>query len=137
MIEIRRNPSRRELRLFAALVFPAFWTVVALLVLFRAGMPRVAITIAALTLPISIVGLISPAFMRWIYLGMIYATYPIGFVISHILLAIVYYLILTPIGLALALAGKDPMNRKFEANRRTYWLDKEETTDVDSYFRQH
>lgn len=137
MIEIRRNPSRRELRFFAALVFPAFWTVVALLVLFRAGLPRVAIAIGAAAVVISIGGLISPVFMRWIYLGMIYATYPIGFVISHILLAIVYYLVITPIGLALALAGKDPMNRKFEANRETYWLDKEGTADVDSYFRQH
>ncbi len=137
MIEIRKNPSRGELRFFAALVFPAFWTVVALLVLFRAGMPQVALWIAATAATISIVGLISPVFMRWVYLGMIYATYPIGFVVSHILLAIVYYVIITPIGLAMRLAGKDPMNRTFEEDRSTYWLDKEGKADVHSYFRQH
>ncbi len=137
MIEIHKNPSRGELRFFAALVFPAFWGVVSLLLLFRADKPQAALTIAAIAIAISIAGLISPVFMRWVYLGMIYATYPIGFVVSHILLAIVYYLIITPIGLAMRLAGKDPMNRTFEEDRSTYWLDKEGKADVDSYFRQH
>ena len=39
--------------------------------------------------------------MRWIYLGMAYAALPIGFVVSYLMMVVVYYLVLTPIGVAM------------------------------------
>ncbi len=137
MIEIRRNPSTRELRLFAALIFPAFWTVVALLLHTRLGWSNVALTIAVAAVCISIAGFVEPRFMRLVYLGMIMATYPIGFVVSHILLAVVYYVVFTGVAVLLRLLGRDPMNRKLEPSAPTYWLDREATADTERYFRQY
>ena len=46
-----------------------------------------------------------PMSRKWIYLGWIYAAFPIGWTVSHLLLAAIYYLIVTPIALAVRLAG--------------------------------
>ena len=137
MIQINKNPSKRELRIFAALVFPAFWTLVAAILTFRFDQPRIAVPVLVVALVISIAGFASPRFMRLVYLGMVYATYPIGFVISHILLAVVYFVVITLTGVLMRLLGRDPMNRDFDPSVATYWIDKEPDSDADRYFRQY
>ena len=102
MIPINRNPTRSQLRWFAALVFPLFWGWIAFLVYRRAEWPRVAIAIAAVAIVISIAGLLSPAFMRRVWIAMMVGLSPIGWVMSHVILGVIYYLVLTPVGLGAA-----------------------------------
>ena len=137
MIPINRNPTLRQLRLFAALVFPLFWGWVAFLVYRRADLPRVALAIAGIAAVISILGLLSPAFMRRVWIAMMVALSPIGWVMSHVILAFIYYLVLTPVGLALRLAGRDPLHRRFDREAKTYWIDRGKEPPVDRYFRQY
>ena len=137
MIPVNRNPTRSQLRWFAALVFPLFWGWVAFLVYRRAELPRVAIAIAAVAIVISIAGLLSPAFMRRVWIAMMVGLSPIGWVMSHVLLALVYYLVLTPVGLALRLAGRDPLARRFERDARSYWIDRSGDPTTERYFRQY
>ncbi|GAG37655.1 unnamed protein product, partial [marine sediment metagenome] len=54
----------------------------------------------------------------------------------HLILAIVYYFVLTPIGLCMRLVGYDPMNRRFDRNTQTYWTPSETNNDIKAYFRQ-
>ena len=61
---------------------------------------------------------------------------PIGWIISHLLLAVVYYLIITPIGLLMRLCGRDSLHRKFEADVETYWIEHRPDSDVSRYVRQ-
>ena len=61
---------------------------------------------------------------------------PIGFVISHILLALVFYVVLTPIGLAMRLFGYDPMTRKLDPQATTYWVPRAGQESAQQYFRQ-
>jgi len=137
LIEVNRNPTRRQLRWFAALVFPLFWGWVAFLVHRRADLPRVAVAIAAAAVAISIAGLVSPAFMRRVWIGMMVGLSPIGWVMSHLILALIYYLVLTPVGLALRAAGRDPLHRRFERDARSYWIDRPDRPEVERYFRQY
>jgi ABC-type uncharacterized transport system permease subunit len=137
VIPINRNPTRSQLRWFAALVFPLFWLWVAFLVHRRAELPRVAIAIAAVALAISIVGLVSPAFMRRVWIGMMVGLSPIGWVMSHLILGVIYYLVVTPVGLALRAAGRDPLNRRFDRDAKSYWIDRREQPEVERYFRQY
>ena len=81
-------------------------------------------------------GLVSPGLLRIVYLGMIYATLPIGIVVSYVILAATYYLVLTPIGLVLRLCGYDPMQRRFDREAKTYWVPREEEAKMDHVFRQ-
>ena len=73
---------------------------------------------------------------RPIYLGWMYAAYPIGWTISHLMLAVVFYLVITPIGLALRLFGNDPMHRRLEPEAATYWVKRKPVNDIKRYYRQ-
>ena len=74
--------------------------------------------------------------LRIVFLLASYATFPIGFVVSYVILAVVYYLVLTPIGLVLRLTGYDPMQRRFDRNAKTYWTPREQEESTEQYFRQ-
>jgi hypothetical protein len=43
-------------------------------------------------------------------------------VISPVLLGILFYLCISPIGFLMRLIGKDPMRRKFEPAAKSYWI---------------
>ena len=74
---------------------------------------------------------------RQIYVYWMVAVVPIGWTISHLLLAVVYYLVLTPIGLIMQLSGYDPMRRKPDRSMNTYWIEHEAVKSIDRYFRQY
>ena len=137
MIPVNRNPTRSQLRWFAALVFPLFWSWIAFLVWKRAEWPRVAIAIAAVAALISIVGLLSPAFMRRVWVGMMVGLSPIGWVMSHVILAVIYYLVLAPLGLALRATGRDLLAQRLDRGAKTYWIDRRDEVPVERYFRQY
>ena len=86
---------------------------------------------------VGVAGWIRPHGVRLVYLGACYAAAPVGFVVSHLLLAAIYFLVLTPVGLLLRLARKDPLERRFDPQRSTYWAPRESARPPESYFRQH
>jgi hypothetical protein len=134
MIKINDNPSRRELRQFAGIWFPIFWLIVATF-LYLGGVPRVAIAAAAVGITFGAVGAANPRFIHPIYLIWMYAAYPIGFVVSHLVLGITFYGLLTPLGLAMKLVGYDPLQRRLRTGT-TYWVPCEPVIDKKQYFRQ-
>ena len=60
----------------------------------------------------------------------------IGIVVSNVILAAVYYLTVTPVGLLLRIFGKDPMQRRIDPAAQTYWQDAEKDVPAERYFRQ-
>ena len=82
-------------------------------------------------------GLFVPAAARWLYVGITVAVYPIGFVVSHILMAILYYGLLTPIGLIMRATGRDPLQRRFERSATTYWQRHPPPRPAERYFKQY
>ena len=61
--------------------------------------------------------ILSPLNMGWIKFGEI-----LGKIIAPIVMAIVYFLILTPISLLVRLFGKDLIEMKFNNNVKSYWI---------------
>ena len=61
--------------------------------------------------------LLSPLNKSWIKLGEI-----LGIIIAPIVMALVYFVILTPISLIVRLFGKDLLGLKFSKNKETYWI---------------
>ena len=72
-----------------------------------------------------------PVYAAWNAIGGV-----IGFVVGNLLLVLVFYLVITPIGLLLRLAGKDPLERRVDRSASTYWKDAEKPMDARGYFRQ-
>ncbi len=54
--------------------------------------------------------------VRPVFQGLTLIAAPIGFVISHVFLAVIYYLVITPIGLIFRLTGRDAIGRKIDRN---------------------
>ena len=64
--------------------------------------------------------LIAPDSMSGLYKGWMRVAMVIGNVINTIILAIVYSLVITPMGIVMRLMGKDPMRRELDKSAQTY-----------------
>jgi polyferredoxin len=135
MISINWNPSRRELRQFAGLCLVFFGGIAAWMYA-RHGAGPWPTTLAALAVGLGIPGLAFPVLLKPIYVGWMAAAFPIGWTVSHVLLGVIFYGIVTPIGLLLRLIGRDPMNRKFEPQAKSYWIEHEPAESA-RYFRMY
>ena len=74
--------------------------------------------------------------MRPLYLAISVIGYPIGWLVSHLILGFIYFGVITPIGLALRVSGRDPLARKADATTSTHWKDRAGARGADGYFRQ-
>jgi cytochrome c biogenesis factor len=71
---------------------------------------------------------------RWALLEIGHA---LGWFNTRLILILLFYLVFTPIGLLLRLLGKDLLNRRFDRDAATYWVDREkEPFDPKRYERQ-
>jgi len=120
------NPSARTLRQFAGLWILFFgglacwhtsivWALVALL-----GMP----------------GLVWPAVLRPIFVGWMVLVFPIGWVMSRVLLGVLFYGLFTPLAIAFRLGGRDTLRRRARPEGDSYWVPKPSVSEVSRYFRQ-
>jgi hypothetical protein len=134
MLEVNWNPGRKELRQFAGLWLLFFGGIAAWLYT-RHGAGSWPTGLAALSL-VGIPGLAFPAMMKPIYVAWMTAAFPIGWTISHVLLGIIFYGLVTPLGVLMRLLGRDPMNRRFEPETESYWSD-HERSDTSRYFRTY
>ena len=136
MIEINWNPSTRELRQFAGIWFPAFWILVGGLCGYKTGSLPITAAIWSAAFVVSLVGYLWLPFMRVIFVGWMCAAFPIGWTVSYLLLAAIFFLVLTPIGLGMRLFGRDPMLRAFDRSANTYWVPHNPGGDPRRYFKQ-
>lgn len=134
LFKLQSAVSRSELRWFAGLWFPAFWGMVGLLAFRKLDAPTVAVWIWTVGIVISLVGLASPAVMRPIYRMIMLVTFPIGWVMSHVVLFIVYFVVITGAGF-LVRRFYDPMMRRFDPQATSYWFP-HEASSPERYFRQ-
>lgn len=135
VIEVNKNPSRRDLMVFG-LVLLVFAGIVGALFYWRSHAPGVARAVWIAGAALSAVYFAVPPLRRPIFLGWSYATLPIGFVLSHVILGIVFYVFFTGIGLVMRLVGYDPMQRKPDPAAKSYWSPHDPHTSVERYFRQ-
>ena len=84
----------------------------------------------------TIVGVAVPLALRPLYVGLTLVSLPIGFVVSHVIMFVVFYGVLTPVGLVFRLVGYDPLRRKLEPGADTYWVRRRLENDTKRYFRQ-
>ena len=57
-------------------------------------------------------------------------------IVSRLLLIVVFFLVFVPTGMLLRLSGRDPLTRRFESARSTYWLPRTPMRHPRDYFRQ-
>ena len=133
---IPTRPSTRILRQFAAA-----W----LFFLLLAGMHQyvtrnhhtAGVVLLLLAVGLGGLGLSRPGAVRWLFIGCMVLTYPIGWVVSQVMLMLMFYCIITPVALFFKLTGRDLLIRKPDRARTSFWEPKSPSPDVSSYFRQY
>jgi uncharacterized membrane protein len=64
--------------------------------------------------------LIAPDSMRGLHHGWMRVAMAIGSVVNSIILAIVFFMMITPMGIVMRMMGKDPMRRSLDGDLRSY-----------------
>lgn len=136
IININWNPSPKELkgfRLVALGVLPA--VAVILYTLKHVAWPW-CVGVAGTGVFIWASAMVSLTLTRWIYVALTVVTCPIGFVVSHVIMAVFFFGLLTPVGLVFRLMGRDVLNRKYDLSAPTYWRPHKQVHDQERYFQQ-
>ena len=135
LLRVNRQPSPRQL-----LVFALAW----LVVLGGAGWGQwrqhrvlAAELCWALAVLMPMAGAGWREGLRLLYVGLSYATFPIGYLVSSLVLTLLYYGALTPLGLLLRVCGHDPLQRRPGPSATSYWRRRSGPRRPESYFRQH
>lgn len=83
-------------------------------------------------------GLLLPALLKPVYKTWMTLAVIMGWVMTRVILGVLFYLLVTPIGLTARLLGKDMMDIRFDhAASRTYWIKKAKgPRDPKDYERQ-
>ena len=146
LVSINWNPADKQLRSFGAISVVVFGAVAAyaglrhhlLGVSLTAQVAQtVSVVLGALAVLCALFAVFAPRMLRPLFLCLSVVTSPIGFVVSHLLLAVVFFFVFTPIGFCMRLVGFDPLERKIEKQRTSYWQKRTIVTDVGRYFRQY
>ncbi len=135
LVPLNTDPTNRQLRQFA-LVLPLVAVIAAALLSLKLNHYTAALSLLCVTLAASAAGLIHPRLLGPVYVSWMIAAYPIGWLIGHIVIGVIFFLVVTPIGLAMRLVGRDALTRQFEPDRKTYWRQRKTTDDPARYFRQ-
>jgi hypothetical protein len=132
--EVIKPPAPKVLRQFAGLLLVLLVSLAAWRV-YTGRADAWAATLALVGVVAGGVGLAWPAAMRPIFTGWMIAAFPIGWTVSRVVLGIVFFLVITPIGWVFRLRGRDLLALR-RPSKPTYWQPKRPTAGHASYFRQ-
>ena len=132
---VYKEPSSRDLTLLAFLFLGVCSLVGAYQLLWKgsgSGYYWIGVGIA-----LCLSRLIPPLFRRLYRLWVSFAVV-LGYFVSRAILLIVFYLVLVPTGLIMRTVGRDPMERKWDPQAQSYWINKEpeEDSSIERYQKQ-
>jgi hypothetical protein len=144
MIDIDLKPNRKKLRQFGVIATLAF-ALLGLILYWKKGIfwmslgetaDTLALVAGAAALIAATLSLLAPGGLRPLYIVLTLVAFPIGYVVSHVILAVLFYGLLTPVGLVFRVIGRDPLHRRFDRDAESYWVPRRQREAKEYYFRQ-
>ncbi len=144
MIDINLKPDQKTLRQFGLISLVGFGLLGGL-VYWRNGLFGLDFGVSAKPIAYSLWGiaglsgllsLVAPRANLPLYVGLTVLTYPIGYVVSHVIMGIIFFGMFTPLALIFRLIGRDALHRRFDQSSKSYWGDRKPVKDLRRYFRQ-
>ena len=139
--EVNWNPGPQERRKFAlslVIGFPCIAVVLLLLGWLRGkgwNLPLAA-EVGGGGLAGGLLLLALPQIARPIYVGWYFVACCIGTVVGNLALGIVFFVLVTGLGLLMRALGRRPVRKTFDKRAATYWQDPEQVDDPNRYYRQ-
>ena len=129
------NPANHEVRQFG-LVLGGFLLLLAGWSGLTGGNLWVTLAAAAGGLLAALAGLMWPAALRYVQVGVTVLLYPLGLAVSYLVLAIIWYGLFTLVATIFRCLGRDALQRSFDPAAASYWQPKTLPTDASRYLRQ-
>jgi len=132
--DVTAPPSEKKLRQFAGLWLIFFVSIGTWWMLHARH--RFDVWLIGLGVVVGTLGIVRPASIRWIYTGWLAAAFPIGWTISQIMLAGLFYGMFTPVAATFKLIKRDALRLRRRDSVETYWVARPPTPEARDYFRQ-
>lgn len=129
------DPTTRQLREFA-FIGAAILAVLFIWQFIARGSLTIATAYAAAAIFAATIGLTRPRWLAPLFTTWMFLTFPIAWLFSTLLLAVVFYGLFTPLGLLFRLLGRDPLDRRWPADQNTYWQEKPAAENHRRYLKQ-
>ena len=113
-----RQPTLKDLRHFGLLVGGVFSVIGLWPIVFRSDSPRWWALVLGGAL--MLLGGIAPRSLQQVHAGWMKVGHVLGAINTKIILGLIYYLLITPMGLAMRVMGKDSMHRTRDPESNTY-----------------
>jgi hypothetical protein len=127
--------SPTTLRQFSA-IWIVFFAALALWYGLYQGHTTVGVILAILAITVGPVGLLRPGVIKPIYTIWMAAVFPIGWLVSFLMLAVVYFAVVTPVAVAFRLLKRDALQRRSPPSD-SYWQSKPMPDNMGRYLRQY
>lgn len=111
--------SRAELRRFGYVMAGGFAFFAAIAWWRESGLLPYLIGIAT---AFALLALVAPALLRRVEIVWMRFALVLGTIMTHVLLTVVFYLVITPIGLVKRLVSGDSLGKKPDPSLQTYWV---------------
>ena len=144
LIELDFNPDTDTLRKFGYIALGGFGLLGAAAytetLIFSVGLGAARVPVAAglvgLGVLSALLSLVAPRANRAIYVGLSVVAFPIGFVVSHVVLALIFFFLISPIALAFRIARRNELRLGSDAAASSYWSPVRKQRASESYFSQ-
>jgi len=123
---MRHQDKKKQLRHFGLMVGGIFAAIGLWPVLFRAQGPR--LWALALAVALVVPALVLPRSLTYVHRGWMAAGEVLGWINTRIILSVIFYALVTPMGILMRRFGRDPMHRRFEPDATTYRVPKSPRT---------
>ncbi len=127
-------PTRKLLREFSGL-WLVFFVGIAGWRAWHGDEGRLTIALAGIGVILGVIGLVQPLIMRPIYTGWMIAAFPIGWLVSRVMIGVMFFGLMTPFALAFRAMGRDALRLR-RRNVTSHWVTKTTAAKSEEYFRQ-
>lgn len=141
LVQLNWKPNAKELRSFGAIFLVGF-VIIGLVKYFSpfewliSRNQNVGLTFIIIGLVVGAIGLTGTKLalpLYWIWLSIAFV---MGNIVSRILIAGIYYLVVTPVGWLAWLVGRDKLQLRKKKNKQTYWVKTSLPKEPRKYERQ-
>ena len=119
----RQHDTKGTSDRFFGLTFFVVFLIIALWPLLKQGavqLPTLGVSLGFLAVSLTFPALLAPLNKTWLKFGALLHS-----ITSPIILGVMFYLVITPIGLIMRLTGKDFLRLKFDPDCSSYWIRRE------------
>jgi hypothetical protein len=131
---VKWRPDRPELRRFALAMLVGFAALGCIAALRGHGVGKTTAWLWATGVVLALASQV-PLLGRTVYLAVHLPSRMVGFVVSHVLVTLIFLFLFTPLGLVSRLLGRDPLALK-PPGRLSRWTTCDQSIDPRGYYRQ-